>query len=119
MDGSDLTSESLEGLGLDSEDIVSRIESGELSMSDAFGKVTRAIGTSEDAAATFASGVGLMGAPFEDLGQTAVENLEFIEEDFVDVGDAVDGLGDQYDTLGQLATGVWRKIQLAIKLLCT
>lgn len=69
VDGSDLTKQSLETLGLDADDISQRIGAGGETARDATQEVLKALGAVEDPATRAQTAVGLFGTQSEDLGE--------------------------------------------------
>lgn len=115
QDGSESTSDALETIGLDVNDITDGLNDGSLRVMDVFNMVQRGIKNVEDDTVAFNAGVALMGSQFEDLGATAVENIDPLVLSMQDIGQMTSDINTQYDTWGTFLEGMKRKVQVGIK----
>lgn len=114
QDGSELTSDSLNQLGLDSEAILSGLADGTLTAADAFGMVTEALGATDDKTLQFQAGVGLLGTQFEDLGTDIATNLSMTKDWATGSEGAINSLDAKYNTFGAAVDGIWRRLVTSI-----
>lgn len=114
QDGSDLTSKSLQAIGLDAEGMAAALADGSLSAMDAFTLVQRALKDTDDQSVLFNAGVGLMGTQFEDLGQEAVAAIDPLSWSLRELSELQPSLNAQYDNFGSLLEGIKRKGQVAL-----
>lgn len=92
IDDSNLTREGLENLGFDPDKFIEEITKGEKSAIDAFGEVQEAMKRTEDKTVAFNAGVALMGTQFEDLGDTAVGEIDITKTKIEDLSGAMDNI---------------------------
>lgn len=71
-DGSDTTKQGLEELGINYNDLIKKISSGQMSTGDAMQLVIDKLGKQKDTVLQNQAGVNLFGTQWEDLGKTAV-----------------------------------------------
>lgn len=100
QDGSTLTAQSLEMIGLSSEELAAKMADGSLTAADAFQMVVTALGEVDDENIRMQAGVGLLGTQFEDLGTEGALSLSLIGTEMEDLAGATDTLNEKYDTLG-------------------
>lgn len=114
QDGSTLTAQSLEQIGLNADDITSKLNDGSITVKDAWDMVQRALIKTTDAGVQFQAGVGLIGTQFEDMGAKAVLAMD-LTNDWADGGlKATSELDSKYTNLGSVAEGMWRKFEVGI-----
>ncbi|SCY44679.1 phage tail tape measure protein [Desulfoluna spongiiphila] len=76
QDGSKLTAESLASIGIDNEALQENLNSGKVTVADAFNLVIQKLNETTDASTVMQAGVGLIGTQFEDLGTDAVLSID-------------------------------------------
>lgn len=113
LDGSKSTTESLAMIGLSAEDITAKINSGQMSIADAFNLVLSGLRNTNDQAVLMQAGVGLIGTQFEDLGQSIATGMNLGSVSIMDMASATESLSTQYETLGNDWEGIKRKLVLA------
>lgn len=109
QDGSTLTRDSLNAIGLSAEDIATKMADGSMTAADAFKLVTDALRNTSDENVRMQAGVGLLGTQFEDLGTKGATNLTLIGDGFTDVAGKTKDLDVQYTGLGQVFEAARRK----------
>lgn len=114
QDGSKTTSAGLAQLGIDSKKLAADMASGQVTAADAFGLVLGKLKGTKDATVQMQAGVALLGTQYEDLGQASVNALSLTATKTSDLNGATAALNVKYDSLGALAGGVWRQIQVAL-----
>lgn len=101
QDGSKLTGESLAMLGINADDLAAKISSGQMTAADAFQLVINKLGETTDPMVRMQAGAGLIGSQFEDLGDTAVQQLSMTTTSLEDMAGATDAAAKAaYDNLG-------------------
>lgn len=114
QDGSVLTAQSLDSIGLSSADMTAQMSAGTLSARDAFNQVQEALRNTEDPLLRMQAGVGLIGTQFEDMGDKQALAMTMTGDwEEATVG-AIDTLNTKYADLGTVAEGMWRKFQVGI-----
>ena len=114
QDGSKLTSQSLQQIGIDSDDLAQKISSGQMTAADAFQLVITKLGETEDPMVRMQAGAGLIGSQFEDLGDTAVSQLSMTTTSLESMAGATDAAGAAaYDNLGDNWQTLMRAFQTA------
>lgn len=113
QDGSDSTKQALEGLGLDSNEILQGIEDGSISVATAYDLVTSALGDAEASSETLANGTALLGTQFEDLGLNAFEAVTLASDSFNDLEGRTDGLAVNFTSLSDVFETVKRTFLVA------
>lgn len=113
QDGSKLTAESLDAIGLSSEEMLDQLATGQITAADAFSIVTGALSEVENSSLRMQAGVGLLGTQYEDLGDAAL-GLDLNNAAFADAENAVDSLNVKYDNLGSMVEGYKRRALLAL-----
>lgn len=114
QDGSDLTRDSLLAIGIDADAMAASLADGSMTAMQAFNQVTSGLQKTSDSTTQFQAGVGLLGTQFEDLGASAVFAIDPLTDMWIDNTEALTGLDAQYNTFGDAATGVWRKVVVAV-----
>lgn len=115
QDGSTLTRDSLQMLGLDADAILSGLARGTLEPIDAFEMVQGALRNTGNEALQMQAGVGLLGTQFEDLGLDAALAVTTMSDSFIDVAGATDSLAVRYESLGAAGTAMWRQLLVTIE----
>ena len=109
IDGSDETTEALEELGLNNDQVVSDIQAGGGKANAAFGMVMSALAGVTDESDKNRLAIALMGTPLEDLGPQYQEFFAQAEEGLKDFeGAAGDATKVLEESLGARASSVWR-----------
>ena len=97
-DGSKASSDALEAIGLNGEEIAKRIAGGGEGAKSAFSEIVNGLGSIEDPAAKAQQAIALFGAPLEDLGTDKIQ--DFLNQ--VDpMGDAMDDMAGTADKMGE------------------
>jgi hypothetical protein len=109
QDGSTLTKESLESIGLSSEEIATKMADGSMTAAEAFQLVTDKLRETNDQNVVMQSGVGLLGTQFEDLGTKGALGLSMVGTEFENVAGKTEALDVQYSSLGEVFEGLKRK----------
>ncbi len=115
QDGSTLTAESLEMIGLSADDIAQRMADGSLTAADAFTMVVDGLNAIDDENLRMQAGVGLLGTQFEDLGTEGALALSLIGTSLEDMTGAVGSLDAKYNNLGSAVEGYKRRALLALQ----
>ena len=113
-DGSTLTADSLEMLGINADKFTAKLADGTLSTADAFQVVLSALNEIEDPTIRMQAAVGLIGTQFEDLGDSAVAGLSLAKFNIEDLAGATDSLNRQYENLPSFFEGLRRRALVAI-----
>lgn len=108
QDGSTLTAQSLDMIGISSEQLSAQMRQGTISAADAFQMVVDALGNVDDKNIQMQAGVGLLGTQFEDLGTEGALALSLIGTSMEDLAGATESLDARYNTLGDAAEGFKR-----------
>ena len=114
LDGSKTTADGLAQLGLNVDDVTAAIDSGSMTITDAWNLVIGKLKETEDQSTLMQAGVALIGTQFEDLGQEAVLAMEITSDAFADAEGAADSLNKRYETLGDGAAAVWRRLIVTV-----
>lgn len=114
QDGSELTKQGLEAIGLNSANIQAGLAKGTLDAGQVFEMSLDAIGKMTDKTAQFQAGVALFGTQFEDLGTEAFLALRTTGWELDHMTGAMDKLNSQYNTLPQFFEGVKRQSIIAL-----
>lgn len=115
QDGSTLTAESLEALGINSQELFEGMRDGTVTAADAFMLVTDALAETDDTALQMQAGVGLLGTQFEDLGTEGVLALSLIGTEMDDLAGATANIDTRYGSLGDVVEGFKRRGLLALR----
>lgn len=92
VDDSKATNEALTSLGFDPDEFVRQITTGEITAVEAFDTIIKKISETENSQVAFNAGVGLMGTQFEDLGDTAVREIDIAKTSIESLNGAFDNL---------------------------
>lgn len=114
LDGSKTTATALEQIGLNAADVTAQIDNGSMTIVDAWNLVIGKLKETEDQSVLMQAGVGLIGTQFEDLGQEAVLAMTITSEAFANAEGATDALNKKYETFGDGATAVWRRLIVSV-----
>lgn len=114
-DGSKTTKEGLDSIGISSDELFKKISDGSMTPIQAFGEVQSALSEIEDPIKRNEAGVKLLGTQFEDLGAEAVLALDTSMTSMEDLAGASEDLGKQYNNLGDIVRGGYRKMVKAAK----
>jgi phage-related minor tail protein len=110
MDGSATTSDALESLGFDADMLTASLADGTITVMDAWRMVTSELSRADDQALQMQAGVGLIGTQFEDLGATALLQIDPLTTTLEDMAGATDKLGEKYTSFPAMFEGVKRKV---------
>ncbi len=113
-DGTDLTRQSLNALGIDADSILANIADSNITVADAFEQVISRIKETDDPLQAMQAGVGLLGTQFEDLGDEAVRNLSLATTGVDDLAGSADSLNASFDTTGEVLERFGRRFLLAL-----
>lgn len=113
-DGSQLTAQGLEALGINAEAFTTQLRTGAISGADAFEVVLDKLRAVEDPTIRMQAGVALLGTQYEDLGDSVVAGLSLATTSLGDMSGATDKLAKQYDTLPSFFEGLWRRTLVAV-----
>lgn len=114
QDGSKLTAESLESIGINSEFVLGQLARGEVTAAQVFDLVTQKLGEQTDSTRQMQAGVGLLGTQFEDLGNSAAVGLDLYSGAFANVEGSITSLDAKYATFGSAADAIWRKLVVSV-----
>jgi phage-related minor tail protein len=114
QDGSTATASSLELLGIDSDDLINKMSTGQVTAADAFQLVLGKLRDTDDSTRQMQAGVGLLGTQFEDLGTGAALALDMTGTKIEDLAGATTKLDAKYNNFGSLFEGVKRKALVGI-----
>lgn len=114
QDGSDATAEALATIQGPTEDIISEIRSGGLSVSDAFTMIKDRIADLDDPLQQQALGVALFGTQWEDLGTSVALGIDPAMTALADMAGATDSLNAKYNTFGAMWEGIKRQALVAL-----
>lgn len=106
-------SSAFETLGLDYDNLREQVDSGAITMADAFGLVTEAISKATPGLET-QEAVAKLGTQFEDMGLTAVAGIDLAKTSMGDLQGATETLGEQYNTIGSRWESVTRRMGVAL-----
>ena len=107
--------ESFDALGLSYDDLKSQVDDGSITMADAFGMVTQAVADSELPASDLNAVIAGLGTQFEDLGATAVGEVDLINTTLGDLEGSTDSLNAQYNNMGSFLEGLKRRAQIGLE----
>lgn len=113
QDGSDTTASALESIGISSEDLLGRLSDGTTTGAQAFDEVITKLYAIDDPLKLSQAGVALLGAQFEDIGQS-LGSLDLIPDNFEEISGAADQLNAKYNNFGDLFAGIWRKAVVSV-----
>ncbi len=114
LDGSKTTENALAQIGLSADEVTNAIDSGAMSVADAWNLVVGRLKDVEDQSVLMQAGVGLIGTQFEDLGQDAVLSMEITADAFKNAEGAADSLNKRYDTFGSAVSAIWRRLVVSV-----
>lgn len=114
LDGSKTTATALEQIGLSADDITAQIDSGAMTIADAWNLVIGKLKETDDQSVVMQAGVGLIGTQFEDLGQKAVLAMSISSDAFANAEGAADSLNKKYDTFGEGTAAIWRRLVVSV-----
>ncbi len=113
-DGSKLTAQGLELVGLNVEKITNGLSTGDLTGLDVFELVKNGLLAIDDPLKQMQAGVALFGTQFEDLGATAFLAMSTTGIAIEDATGAIDKLNVQYENLPAFFEGLRRQALVAI-----
>lgn len=114
LDGSDLTKEGLDKIGISYQTLHDQILSGSVSIPNIFHVIQQSILDLNDPLLQNQVGVALFGTQFEDLGVNAVMMINSAETSLDSLAGATDSLNAQYNTLGATWEGVKRQAMISL-----
>jgi len=109
LENSDKVQIALTNIGIDPDQFKKDLDSGQLSFTEAFTKIQKALGDTETDREAFVNGVELMGTPFEDLGTKAVLEIDAIGDKVDDFQDKIEDFDDK--TFKKRVIGSFRDIK--------
>lgn len=114
-EGSKDTTEALQKMGLDSDQVMKDIATGGDAAQKAFMAVSTAIGTIEDPAERNKAAIAAFGTPLEDLGPQFQTFFSDVNQDMGDFEGATQRAADaMQNSFGSRMTQVWRDLKLSI-----
>ena len=102
-------------IGLDFDQIQGFVASGDETWADYFDNIIGGLNGIEDPIQRQQAQVAIFGTMAEDLGASFTEGLSVASTSLADMEGSVGSLDAKYNTLRDVATGTWRRIQLAIE----
>jgi len=110
IDGSTATSDALDMLGMSSDDVTATINSGQMTVADAFQMVVHKLQSVDDKSVQMQAGVGLLGTQLEDLGLDAALSVNMAARSMEDFAGAMDNANQVNNTLSVVMTESWRTL---------
>jgi len=104
----------LETLGIDYAKLFSQVDSGAITMADAFGLVTLALKETDLSSLDNQAAVAALGTQFEDLGAEAVSGISTVSSSISDLEGSTATLDAQYDTLSAKFATIQRQAGTAL-----
>ncbi|MCB8942539.1 MAG: phage tail tape measure protein [Ardenticatenaceae bacterium] len=114
LDGSETTAQGFQQIGLNIDEVTTRLQDGSSTITDVFQEVTGRLRQTDDQAVQMQAGVALLGTQFEDLGTQAATAVDLAATSMDDLEGAADALGARYTNLSDIFTGFGRKLTLAL-----
>ena len=114
-DGSTSTRDSLKALGINADKVLKALANGTMKPIEAFGLVQEKLRSTNNQAVVMQAGVGLLGSQFEDLGASAVKNIDLSRTKMEDLTGATASLAVKYQNWGSLWEGFKRQSLVAIQ----
>lgn len=112
LDGSKATTDALAQLGINHEEFLGKLSSGQMTIAEAFGLVQEKLRGTNDQSVLMQAGVGLLGTQFEDLGATAALAIDMTKTKMTDLAGSTEGLNGQYKTTAATWSELGRNIQI-------
>lgn len=106
--------EGLTTLGVDYEALRAQVDSGAISMTDAFGQVVNKIAESDTSLLANQEAVAKLGTQFEDMGIDAVAALSVTKTGMDDVAGASDALNANFETVGARMESLKNRAMIAL-----
>lgn len=114
MERSDETVNALLSMGIASDEMLEGLETGQLSVADAFAMVQSGLQGMDNQIYQNTYGVALFGTQWEDLGANAILSIDTQKTALTDLEGTTAGLNAQYENLGAVGEGLWRRILVAL-----
>lgn len=99
QEGGDAARQALTDIGIDADLLYQQFADGQITVADAFQLVIDKLGETTDPLERTRAGVALIGTQYEDLGETAVAQLDLTQTALSETEGATASLDAQYDTL--------------------
>ena len=114
LNGSKATSEGLAKIGINSDEMVRKISTGQVTVADAFGNVVDKLRSTTDAATKAQVGADLLGDQFMDLGANAALSIDIAKTSIDDLSGAMDAANQVNQTASIAMTEAWRTFIVAV-----
>jgi len=98
----------LDTLGISSVEMQAKLESGSLSLADAYKQILVGLQGMEAGTKRNAVGAALLGSQFEDMGTAAALGVDLAKVSMEDFAGSMESVGAQYDTMTAKGQLVWR-----------
>lgn len=115
QDGSTTTSDALQQVGINADDLAEQFADGSITAIDAFALIQKKLADVDDENVRFQAGVALMGSQYEDLGQSAAAGIDPALRGMKELSGATDSLNRQYENLPTMFEGWKRRALLAME----
>jgi phage-related minor tail protein len=115
IEGNDDLVSGLETLGINYDELKSDVESGSLTIADAFGIVTRSAGKVDTSLLKNREAVAKLGTQFEDLGIEAVAGVDIASTSLEDMAGSMDGVIEKNQTIGESTEILKRQLVVALE----
>lgn len=115
QDGSKTTADALAALGINTEEWMRALASGDMTAAEAFDHVTSLLRNVDDENLRMQAGVALLGTQFEDMGTQAALAVDLAAVKLSDLSGATDTLATQYENFGAMWEGIKRQVLVALK----
>jgi phage-related minor tail protein len=114
QDGSKTTSEALELIGIDSQNLAKQFSDGSITAVEAFDIVVGALNNTKDSSKVLQAGVGLLGTQFEDLGTQSALALSTTSKEFENVEGAAGNLVKNFSGVGKSVSSLVNTLKVEI-----
>jgi phage-related minor tail protein len=114
-EGTDGARDALAGMGISYDDIAASVSSGEADFADYFQQIVDGLSDIEDPIERQRAAIALFGTMAEDMGADFLIGIDSLSTGLDDMAGATEALDAQYNTLGAVAQGAFRKMQLALE----
>jgi len=112
--GGDDVSAAFEAIGMDFNNIVGHIRSGDEAWSDYFPNIIEGLNSIEDPIARSQAQVAIFGTQAEDMGVSFTEGLSASQTSMEDLAGSADMLNEKYNSFGDFFSGLWRRTAVAV-----
>ena len=114
QDGSKTTAEGLASIGLNATTINDQINSGAITVADAYQMVVTKLKGVDDQSTVMQAGTALLGTQFEDLGIKGALAIDLTATKMSDLSGSTKSLDAQYNDFTNVMAGAFRQIQAAL-----